>query len=164
MATSNFKSMADFPLIVKDDMMVNYCPHCEMYVGAAEKCGECGADLTEVESVYDESGMNDLVTGMEEWCASMNERQPFYKVSVESGYYCGVQFYVEENYYKIEEWDNEECRNELDMCRSEMLRKYKAAGNMIRRELEKARKELGMMELGIVATFSNGETIYTKVT
>lgn len=49
------------------------------------------------------------------------------------------------------------------MCRSEMLRKYKAAGNMIRRELNKARKELGMMELAISARFSNGETWYTKV-
>ena len=163
MATSNFKSMADFPLIAKEDMRIKYCPHCEMGVDAAEKCGECGADLSDVESEYDEMGMIDLVTGMEAWCASMNERQPFYKVSVESGYYCGVQFYVEENYYKIEEWDNEDCRNELDMCRSEMLRKYKAAGNMIRRELEKARKELGMVELGIVARFSNGETLYTKV-
>lgn len=163
MATPNFKSMADFPLIVHDDMYIKYCPHCEMYVEADEKCGECGADLSNVESEYDKSGMSYVLTGMEERCASMNERQPFYKVSIESGYYCGVQFYVEENYDHLEYWNNEDCRNELDMCRSEMLRKYKAAGNMIRRELNKARKELGMMELGIVARFSNGETVYTKV-
>jgi hypothetical protein len=163
MATGNFKTMADFPLIVKDDMMIKYCPHCEMYVDAAEKCGSCGADLTEVESGYDEVGMDDFVKEMEEKCTAMNNAQPFYKVSVESGYYCGVQFYVEENYYNLEKWDNVDCRNELDMCRSEMLRKYKAAGNMIRRELGKARKELGMMELGIAARFSNGETIYTKI-
>ena len=100
---------------------------------------------------------------MEKVAQRLNAAQPFYEVTLESGHYCGVQFYVEEKYWKIEQMDNEESQEEFGMCRSEMLRKYKTAGNLIRRELRKAKQDLGLFELSIIAQFSNGETMYSKV-
>ena len=89
--------------------------------------------------------------------------QAFYEVTLESGHYSGIQFYVDDKYYKVEELDNEDAQTEFGMCRSAMLRKYKVAGNTIRRMLKQAKKELGLMELVVAVRFSNGETWYDKV-
>ena len=97
------------------------------------------------------------------WADKMNAAQAFYEVTLESGRYSGIQFYVDDKYYKVEEWDNEDAQTELGMCRSVMLRKYKVAGNTIRRMLKQAKEDLGLMELEVSVRFSNGETWYSKV-
>lgn len=164
MATSNFKSMRDFPLIVTEDLQMKVCPECGCgQGGTTDKCECCGADLTEVEEVYDELGMQDRIREMEEKAEELNEYLTFFTVSVVSGYYSGVQFYVDEKYCDVEEMDNDESNYEFGMCRSKMLRKYKSEGNWLRRALQKAKKEIGLMELGVVARFSNGETMYTEI-
>ena len=163
MGTANFKSMTDFPLIVAEDTYMKYCPTCEEWVEATDKCNECGHDLTGVEAVYDDFACEYITHEMEAVAERLNAAQPFYKVSVESGYYSGKQFYVEDKYWHIADMDNEESQDEFGMCRSLMLRKVKVAANMIRRELRNAKKELGLIELGVAARFSNGETWYCKV-
>lgn len=164
MSTANFHSMTDFPLIVAEDEYRKYCPECGLgNCGDSDKCEDCGCDLTDVEAVYDDLGMADMIGEMERAAKRMNEAQDFYTVTVQSGYYSGVQFYVDEKYWKLEDMDNEESREEFGMCRSKMLRKYKVAGNMIRRELRKAREDLGLMEIVCTARFSNGEAMYTRV-
>ena len=75
----------------------------------------------------------------------------------------GLQFYVDEKYCDVEDMDNEDARMEFGKCRSKMLRKYTSEGNWLRRALQKAKAELGLMELGVVAHFSNGETMYTEI-
>ena len=85
-------------------------------------------------------------------------------MEVRSGYYVGVQFYVEEKFYgKIEDYTNEDTQCEFGMCRSKTLRKYKTECNKIRRELLKAREDLGLIQLGCIGIFSNGEAVYTKI-
>lgn len=164
MSCPNFKSMMDFPLIVTEDRYVKICPNCGLTQDStADKCEECGSDLTEEKEIFDECGNQYLVGEMEKVAQRLNAAQPFYNVTVEGGYYCGVQFDVDEKYWKIEQMDNEESQEEFGMCRSLMLRKYKAAGNLIRRELRKARADLGLIELAVVGRFSNGETLYSKV-
>jgi hypothetical protein len=156
--------MMDFPLIVTEDRYIKICPECLCGQDSEkDKCEICGCDLTEVEGIFDECENQYLLGEMEKVAKRLNTEQPFYTVSVDSGNYCGLQFYVEDKYWKIEQMDNEESQEEFGMCRSKMLRKYKTAGNLIRRELRKAKYDLGLWELGIVAQFSNGETIYTKV-
>ena len=163
MATGNFKTMTDFPLIVKGAEYIKVCPECYLSNSSdADKC-ECGCDLSEEEAIVDESECTYIIGEMEKVADALNEAQPFYKVTVESGYYSGVQFYVEAKYWKLEEMDNEESRDEFGMCRSEMLRKFKVAGNTIRKGLRKAAEELGLDELLVAARFSNGETWYSKV-
>lgn len=164
MSCPNFKSMMAFPLIVTEDHYIKVCPECGLSQDSkADKCEDCGCDLTDVSAVFDECESQYLVGEMEKVAERLNAAQPFYNVTVESGYYCGVQFYVSENYWKIEQMDNQESQEEFGMCRSKMLRKYRTAGNLIRRELRKAKQDLGLWELGIFAQFSNGETMYTKV-
>ena len=164
MATGNFKTMRDFPLIVADDEYTKVCPECGCGQGGTpDKCEICGADLTNVESFYDELGMSERAKEMEEKADELNEYLTFYTVSVESGYYRGLQFYVSEKYCDLDNMDNEESNYEFGMCRSKMLRKFKSEGNWLRRELQKAKADLGLMELGVFARFSNGEVMYTEV-
>jgi len=164
MSCPNFKSMNDFPLIVTEDRYIKVCPECGLSQDSnAEKCEDCGCDLKEAPAIFDEIQSAYLCKEMEKVAERLNAAQPFYNVTVESGHYCGVQFYVDDKYWKIEQMENEESQEEFGLCRSAMLRKYKSAGNMIRRELRKAKKDLCLWELGIVAQFSNGETMYTKV-
>lgn len=164
MATGNFKAMRDFPLIVAGDETCKVCPECGCTQASdAVKCDECGCDLSSVDSVYDEWTMQDVCRNMETKANELNEYLTFYTVSVESGHYSGLQFYVDEKYWRIEEMDNAESQDEFGMCRSAMLRKYKSEGNWLRRALQKAKKELGLKELGVVARFGNGEVMYTEI-
>ena len=165
MATGNFKSMSDFPLIVAEDIYEKICPECHCGCGG-DTCDSCGHDLTDVEAVYDQVAMQERIDDMQKVADRINEMghvSDFFDVTVESGYYSGVQFYVEDKTWKIEDIDNEDAQCTYGCCRSEALRRYKVAGNTIRRELQKAKKGLCLMELGVVARFSNGETIYEKV-
>lgn len=164
MATSNFHSMADFPLIVAETPYIKICPDCGITNGNdADKCEDCGCSLESVEPVYDEIGMDDINREMESKADELNECLYFHKVKVESGYYSGVQFYVESLYDSLEDFTNEDAWDEFNMCRSKMLRKYRSEMNWITRQLRKARAELGLMEIVCTARFSNGEAMYTRV-
>lgn len=164
MATGNFKTMRDFPLIVATDEYTKICHECGCgQGGTTDKCECCGADLSGVDSVYDECAMDFIVSNMETKAKELNELLTFYTVSVESGYYSGLQFYVDEKYWHIEDMDNDESQEEFGLCRSKMLRKYKSEGNWLRRALHKAKDELGLMEFGVYARFSNGEVMYTEI-
>ena len=55
-----------------------------------------------------------LVHDIEEALEELNHSFLFHKISVESGYYYGIQFYVEEN-YDLDELDNDDCRYYFDM-------------------------------------------------
>ena len=86
----------------------------------------------------------------------------FHKISVESGYYSGVQFYVETTDDPTE-MDNEDCRYYFDMYRSVAIRRYNSEVNKVCRILRKLAKEYGFDELYLRARFSNGEALYGRV-
>lgn len=163
MSTANFKSMDNFPLIVAGDEYVKVCPECgASNCNDADVCVDCGASLADVESVYDAWGMDSMVFEMEHKAKDLNSHLRFHEVSVESGYYSGVQFYVHEK-YDMESMDNEDTNFEFGMCRSVALRKYKSEVNFIRRKLREAKDGLGLMELGVIGRFSNGEVWYSEI-
>lgn len=164
MSTPNFKTMKDFPLIIGEETYCKYCPECGLSVDSdATKCEDCGADLTEVAAVYDELAMEDTIAEMKAICKKLNDNLHFYELTVESGYYTGVQFYVNESYYNPQDMDNEECRYQFDMCRSKALRKMNTERNKIVRALRKAKKDYGFTELVCCGIFSNGEAVYSRV-
>lgn len=164
MSAPNFKTMMDFPLIVADYQYCKICPECGCGQDPEnEKCECCDADLTEVEERVDEILCQETTNEMEKVAARLNEVQPFFKVTVESGYYCGVQFFVENKNDPVEDMENDDTNYYYGMCRSKAMRKEKAAGNLIRRELRKAKDELGLIELACLGIFSNGEAVYEKV-
>ena len=167
MSAPNFKTMANFPLIVADNPHCKRCPEC----GTANDphnsvCDECGTSLEGVEEIYDDLAAEDICSEMQRAAERINKELDFHKVTVESGYYVGVQFYVEEDFKgfdSLEDMENEDSQYYYGMCRSKMLRKFKTECNKIRRELHKAREELGLMQLGCIGIFSNGEAIYEKI-
>ena len=92
----------------------------------------------------------------------------FFKITLKDGYYCGLQFYVEEignmRYIDVEDVDNEETRYYYDMCKSEFLRKYYSEINFINKKLlPKLAKFFGFEEYYCGGIFSNGEALYYKV-
>ena len=95
----------------------------------------------------------------------------FHEISIISGYYVGIQLYVELNHAADnagftdagpEYLDNESARYYFDLCRSAAIRKYESEQRKINRILEKIGRAYGMDKLAIYARFSNGETWYTK--
>ena len=126
---------------------------------------------------FDDSDMeyweaNDYFCGMKEDIACLNDELRFFEISIESGYYTGVQTWVEhtndaENagFYNDNSYDdvtNEDCRYYLDMCRSEAIRKYEAERRKVLRMLKKLAEDWGFEEYDCVARFSNGEAWYQK--
>lgn len=92
----------------------------------------------------------------------------FFEVTLKDGYYCGLQFYVEEignmAYIDVENVDNEETRYYYDMCKSEFIRKYNSEINFINKKLmPKLAKFFNFEEYYCGGIFSNGEALYYKV-
>lgn len=103
---------------------------------------------------------------------AFSENLIFHDVTVESGYYSGFQFYVEEKYsakfdldrdseYCI---DNEDAHYYFDLCRSRAIRAADAEKRKIRKWLEKLAENSGYDVLVCTAVFSNGEACYSKRT
>jgi hypothetical protein len=95
----------------------------------------------------------------------------FHEITIESGYYEGLQLYVTLTHAADnagltengpEYVDNESTRYYLDLCRSAAIRKYEAEQRKVNRILAKIGRAYGMDKLAIYARFSNGETWYTK--
>ena len=95
----------------------------------------------------------------------------FHEISIESGYYDGLQLYVTLTHAADhagftengpEYADNESTRYYLDLCRSAAIRKYEAEQRKVNKLLAKIGRAYGMDKLAIYARFSNGETWYTK--
>ena len=96
----------------------------------------------------------------------------FFEITLKDGYYCGLQFYVEEKGYlkdyictdNIEEdVTNEDTRYYFDMCKSEFIRKYYSEINFINKKLlPKLAKFFNFEEYYCGGIFSNGEAVYFK--
>lgn len=132
MATANFVTTENFPIVCIDDETLEefYFDHDDM--------------------VYDvEGSFEDLDL-------------KFHKVKVLAGYYAGAQIVFEE-IHDPNEMDNDDTRYYFDMCRSKAIRAYDAEIRKINRRIDKFCKEGVWEKLGVVGRFSNGETIYKKI-
>lgn len=166
MSAPNFKTMADFPLIVAESHYRKVCPVCRLCnCDDADTCKKCGADLTDVQAEYDDLAGEDDYENMSWYAKKANEDQDFYTVTVESGYYTGLQFYVTAKYDEddVERMDDDDCDYEFGKTKAEALADLRAAAETVRKELECAKEELGLTELSCIGVFSNGEAVYRKV-
>lgn len=93
-----------------------------------------------------------------------NETLMFHRISVKSGYYAGIQFYVELSGDDPEECDNRESHYNWDLYRSEAIRKYQSEQRKIQRWLKEVAQFYGMDCLECVGRFSNGEAVYQRCT
>lgn len=164
MATTNYMTMENFPLFVKEfNTQIKRCPACGLYQDCEnDVCEECGEELEE-DLFFDSIECQELVDDIESRLENdVNGGLTFHKISVESGYYSGVQFYVETTDDPTE-MDNEDCRYYFDMYRSVAIRRYNSEVNKVCRILRKLAKEYGFDELYLRARFSNGEALYGRV-
>ena len=88
-----------------------------------------------------------------------NNELTFHEITFKSGYYEGVQLFVEEK-ENPHELDNDDCNYYYDMCRSKAIRKYDAEIRKINRFMDKVAIQYGWKELHCLGVFSNGEAIY----
>lgn len=161
MATCNFRTQKDFPLYTLDDIYMMYCPECECWQGVNDntyKCPECGGTMNgepEIDDNMTEIIWNEISTMADE----KNQNFLFHNITLESGYYAGMQLYVEEK-DNPENFDNDECNYYYNMCRSKAIRAYKTEQNKVRKAMKQIADANGMEELACLGVFSSGEAIY----
>ena len=172
MGTCNFNSMENFDLWAINDFYFKTCPECNCSGLAGNKCELCGADLSDVPEEFDEITEQFFYEDVLQDLEKINAGLIFHEISIESGYYEGLQLYVTLNHAADhagftdagpEYLDNESAHYYFDLCRSAAIRKYEAEQRKINRILAKIGRAHGMDKLAIYARFSNGETWYTKV-
>lgn len=139
MSTPNFHTMENFDLFVK------------VY--------EPEEDYDEFEAQFFYEDIYEGFDGFKDLMENLNDSLFFHKITFESGYYDGVQLYVEE-LENPHELDNEDCRYYYDMCRSQAIRKYDAEIRKINKWMDKVATEYGWRKLHCLGIFSNGEAIY----
>ena len=165
--------MTNFDLwaVWSDRFYSKCCPECG-YHQDGDECEICGANLADIEPEFDEIEEMTFYENVLEGLEEINRGLLFHEITIKSGYYVGLQLYVEINRVADnagftengpEYADNESTRYYLDLCRSAAIRKYEAEQRKVNRILEKIGRAYGMDKLAIYTRFSNGETWYTKV-
>lgn len=161
MATANFRPMEyNMPLVCGN--LTDYDEMAEAY----EK--ETGEEYNEFLFEFDQADEWERAKSLAE---DFTYDLTFHDVTIESGYYGGFQFYVEERYSNIFDLDkdsrycitNEDAHEYFDMCRSKAIRAADAEKRKIAKWLEKL-TEHGFKVLIVTARFSNGETHYAERT
>lgn len=139
MSTANFYNQTNFDLYVK-----------------AYESNEGYSEL-EAQMFYDD--IFDGYDGFKEVMEDLNDNLIFHSMEFKSGYYDGVQLYVNttENPHEL---DNEDCKYYFDMCRSQAIRKYEAEIRKINKWMKKVAVMYGWKKLNCLGVFSSGEAIY----
>lgn len=164
MSAANYKTMANFPLLVREFIVYEKrCLFCGAYQTNEENevCECCGGELEEI-SYIDSNSTLEVSTDIQKRLGDFNQTLLFHKVSVEGGYYYGLQLYVEEK-HNPNDYDNTDCRCYLNMCRSVAIRRYNSEVNKLCRMLRRLGAEFGFEELFCRDVFSNGEAYYEHV-
>lgn len=164
MGAANFCTMRDFPLFAKDYYQdAKRCPECGAIMDDdATECGFCDCNELDDYRYFDECAAYDEQKSIEDDLCDFNCGLLFHEVKIQSGYYSGVQFYVEVNHDLTEDRDytNSDCHYYFDCCRSVAYRKYDAEIRKINRKLVELGRKYGFQEYVCTARFSNGEAWY----
>lgn len=141
MSTPNFRTQSAFPLYCFDDSDMEWWEAEDYFSMVRDDLDELNSELS------------------------------FFRITLESGYYCGVQFYVEltdaaDNAGFTERGaeyaDNQSCRWYLDMCLSQAKRKFESEQRKVCKLMRRAADAWGFDEYVCVAVFSNGEALYDR--
>ena len=163
MSAANFCTMRDFPLFAKDYYEeAKRCPECGAIMDTdAVSCEDCGCEELEDYTYFNQFQCDEEWEEITSLMDELNRDLMFHKVEMRSGYYTGVQFYVEVDHdLADEDYSNDECHYYFDCCRSVAYRKYAAEVRKINRKLTAWGKGYGFQEYVCIARFSNGEAMY----
>lgn len=153
MATVNFWTMDEFPLMVMGDDEV-----CKYYLGEEDENGEPYEEYTDDDISFswhlfqDESFCHDELE-------ELNDELSWFNGKLKYGYYSGVQFYFDTKYISIKNWDDEDCEDEFGLTLEETKQMIEDEKKKILAFLEKM-KDYGFRELLCLGVFSNGEGVY----
>lgn len=139
-----------------------YYPEYEAAVSNEWKKHILEKSYNEAMEFWNETFYEDIIEGYDGFKGLMedfNNTLVFHEITFKSGYYDGIQLYVEEK-ENPHELDNEDCKYYFDMCKSEAIRKYDAEIRKINRWMDKVATKHGWRELNCIGIFSNGEVIY----
>ena len=164
MSTCNFKTMKDFDLWVIDEEKM-----CEFYLGEEYK-KENGIEeysYDDIDLAYDllREDFNDD-SGIDK----LNDSLQWYNVELRSGYYEGLQIYIDTEWSGINEyadwlpskpliWDDEECELQFGLTREETIKMIEEEKKKINEFLENT-KYYGFYKIKCIGVFSNGEAVY----
>lgn len=164
MSTCNFWTMKNFPLMV----MGNY-DACKWVLGDEDENGipyedYSNEDIWEAWDVLDYEFEHDELHQERD---ILNDSLKWYCVTLRSGYYEGVQFYVETNYTDFDAkiptmglaWDDESCLDEFGLNRGETRQMIAEEERKINEFLQST-TDYGFRELICGGVFSNGEAVY----
>lgn len=156
MATGNFATQKNFPLIVaNDDAIREYL---------------CLGHLTELEDFDYIVYFENLKAYLEE----LNTNTELFEITIENGYYEGIQLWIFPKHYgcetvekyvdfmleNIESYeDKQEYHDDVEYYSEEFEKEL----SQLFDNMEKIKNLMNMFELEVVARFSNGETLYDKV-
>lgn len=177
MGAPNFYSQRNFGLYVQsfepislEEYKAEYFMDDEYYYSEYEAAVSDGWKERILEESYEktmrfwgETFYEDIYEGYDGFKGLMedfNDTLVFHKLKFESGYYEGVQIYVEEKEENPYDLDNDDCNYYYDMCRSKAIRKYDAEIRKINKWMDKVATQHGWKELICLGIFSNGEAIY----
>ena len=136
MSTPNFLNQADFDLYACDDDLCEFLRD------------------------------SDLDNALEFAKKQLNRELQFFELSLHGGCYAGAQIKIDENAYCREygnphDLDNDGCRWQWDLCRSQAIRKFESEKKWINKKLLPIVADyLGFRKLYCRGVFSNGEAIY----
>lgn len=159
MGTCNFWTMDDFDLVVMSDEML-----CKNYLGD-EFIAERMEEIEDYDPIGDIELAWDLFNeDMNEWSGmdEVNDTLLWYNIRLKSGYYDGVQFYIDTEWLPIEGWDDEECEYYFDRNKEETKKMIEEEKERINKFLDEMVTLFGFERIRCVGVFSNGEAVYEK--
>ena len=160
MSTPNFYNQRNFKLYVQSFEPISLEEYKAEYFEEDEEYLEeyYENDMRYWEQIFYED-IYEGADGFKDLMENFNETLTFHELKFYSGYYTGIQIYVEEK-ENPHELVIEDCNYYYDMCRSKAIHKYDAEIRKINKWMDKVAVQYGWKELVCLGIFSNGEAIY----
>lgn len=162
MSTCNFRTMDDFDLVVmSNEKMLN------VFLGEEfieEKRWRKGENFEDYDPMDDIDLAWDLFKeDIEPLLDDLNDELEWYNIDWRSGYYDGVQFYIDTEWLPIDGWFDDECYFQFGCSKEEVIKRIAEEKKIINDFLENMIKDYGFERIRCVGTFSNGEAVYEKM-
>ena len=162
MSTANYRTMESFPLYVNEPIFEGYrCPICgAIHDDDYDVCPACGETVEMEDGEYfDPFFYDDLCGWVEEDIEQENELLNFHEIRLMSGYYIGVQFYVEEK-DDLSDYDDDDCMYYFDCNLEAAQEKLHDETEQIKQWLETTSQKYVFTKKEAVARFGNGYVLY----